>query len=496
MPNHQLLARWLLAVAVLSASLPPEAATESEATKAEGDPLAAYSQSEAFTYPPATEQREAVRQMSDAIRQMQPGEHDVMLRRVLERCSVSIAEEFWTELQNSTSAPAELRKNTSALLKRLREIREFDEKSTPEFVSQAVAAKNPSALGVAIFALRTEELQGSAAKGLGELGDPVAVRCLALRLRQAASLSSGGAEQQMSRIQLRKSLIATLSAVTEIEMTVDGSEDAANKALEATQVWSVKQTGKNQSSINLEQRLKGVQQGTVSNEPEEKIKAVREARDTGSPEHIPSLLQIAQIYAEPRKDAENLPWPVRDANLAFEALDAADALGDIKQELLSYAQDHKRRMYLACCAIRILGRDADAGLMAKLEKIHEKSTHNYVRGAVSEARTAFTVNRHLKGLETPREQTAFVLSRFGCDWNPIVEVTQESESRKKPVYVWSQNQLLRLSKLYPAEVARAVHDLEYASTMDAVYNRSFREYVVNHFLSKEAKIDFRKLEQN
>lgn len=36
MPNHHLLARWLLAVAVLSASLSQEAATESDVTKATG----------------------------------------------------------------------------------------------------------------------------------------------------------------------------------------------------------------------------------------------------------------------------------------------------------------------------------------------------------------------------------------------------------------------------------------------------------------------------
>lgn len=50
MPSHHLLPRWLLAVAVLSALLPQETATASDKIKAEGDPLAAYAQSDAFTH--------------------------------------------------------------------------------------------------------------------------------------------------------------------------------------------------------------------------------------------------------------------------------------------------------------------------------------------------------------------------------------------------------------------------------------------------------------
>jgi hypothetical protein len=45
----------------------------------------------------------------------------------------------------------------------------------------------------------------------------------------------------MSRIQLRKSLVAALSATTGIEVTDDGTEAAAIKALEATQAWSARQ---------------------------------------------------------------------------------------------------------------------------------------------------------------------------------------------------------------------------------------------------------------
>ena len=190
-----------------------------------------------LSYPPATEQREEVEHLSDAIRQMQPGEQDVMLRRMLECCSMGVAEELLAELRTSRRAPAELRKNASALVNRLLDIKELDEKSAPDFVSQAVAAKNPSTLCIALFALPTEVLQGSAAGGLRELRDPIAVRCLALRLRQVASVAQGGKEQQMIRIQLRKSLVAALSATTGMEMSDDGTEAAATKMLQATETW-------------------------------------------------------------------------------------------------------------------------------------------------------------------------------------------------------------------------------------------------------------------
>lgn len=171
-------------------------------------------------------------------------------------------------------------------------------------------------------------------------------------------------------------------------------------------------------------------------------------------------------------------------------------LGDINKELLSYAQDYKRRMYLACCAIRILGRDPDAELMEQLEKIHDESTHNYVRGAVASARSAFDSKRHLSSLKEPRQKIGYILRDFDCDWNIITEGSRESDNKKKPRSVYAQRQLLRLSELHPVVVARAVHDLEYGSELDPEYNRSYREYIASRFLSNEAKSEFRKLEQN
>lgn len=227
-------------------------------------------------------------------------------------------------------------------------------------------------------------------------------------------------------------------------------------------------------------QLQAARDGSVDDDESER--AVRLARDSGRAEYVSLLLEIAQKRGTGGKRSD----------VAFEALHAADALADIRMELLAFARNHHNEPWLARCAILILAREYEKETYQLLKSIYDESQVNFVRNAAVEAHTIKSLETRLRAHERPADQIALVLRCFLCDWNTFTLGDKELHGKQFPRAVWTQRRLRELSTEHPKLAAEAVlMDSKYRNRSE-VLSRSYREFL-SKFLGDDSRTEFGRL---
>jgi hypothetical protein len=185
------------------------------------------------------------------------------------------------------------------------------------------------------------------------------------------------------------------------------------------------QTAEPTRSTAVHNQLQAARDG--SSDDNESERAVRLARDSGRAQYVSLLLEIAQ-----KRGTDG-----RRSDIAFEALHAADALADIRMELLAFARNHHNEPWLARCAILILAREYEKETYQLLKSIYDESKVNFVRNAAVEAHTIKSLETRLRAHERPADQIALVLRCFICDWNTFTLGDKELHSKQFPRAVWT-----------------------------------------------------------
>jgi len=126
--------------------------------------------------------------------------------------------------------------NIGLLLRRINMIKSLDQDGAFAHVEQLKDDRNVDALCVSLCGFRTEAMQAKAAQALGYLGDPKAVRILAIQTLGAAAMPLGGTEGRLSREELRGSLVEALASCTGLDFSeYDVSEAATLKVVKRCQ---------------------------------------------------------------------------------------------------------------------------------------------------------------------------------------------------------------------------------------------------------------------
>jgi len=119
----------------------------------------------------------------------------------------------------SQKASADSKPNIAILLERIREIRSLRGDKASVFIKKLKEEKDVNGLCVSLAGLRTEPMQAKAADALASLEDPTATKVLAIQLVGAGGAALGGAEAQIDREQLRRSLVEALASCTDLDFS-------------------------------------------------------------------------------------------------------------------------------------------------------------------------------------------------------------------------------------------------------------------------------------
>jgi len=195
-------------------------------------------------YPPIAEQERRMGKFRPVLEQSTPLERPYEgLRRMVEEVPLQYVASRLESMGRATSAAG--KPNVHLLLGKIEEVRNLYEDATfAVYVDKLREMGDVDGLCVAMCGCRTEPMRAKAADALACLGDPKAVKVLAIQALGTACLAPGGTEGRILREQLRRSLVKALSSCTGLHFSgYDGSEAATLEVVKRCQDW-LEESGK------------------------------------------------------------------------------------------------------------------------------------------------------------------------------------------------------------------------------------------------------------
>ncbi len=188
-------------------------------------------------YPSLEKQKERLKKFSHLLLQQSPTDDpDAILHQIMEHVGLRNIERHLEELSQHPSFKTN--PSVPVLLGRITQMKALDHAAASDFVREAKEHHKVDTLCVALYGLRSWELQAQAAEALGSLADTSAVRILAIRLFHAGSTSSGGVETRALKKQLRRSLATALERCTGLDFAdYDASEARTPEVVKRCEQW-------------------------------------------------------------------------------------------------------------------------------------------------------------------------------------------------------------------------------------------------------------------
>jgi hypothetical protein len=184
------------------------------------------------------EQKKDIEKFSDVINSERRIENpDQMLRQMMDEASLSYIRTHLEELSEKPSAKD--KPNIHILLDRIEKMRSLVGAEVAEFIREAKENGNTDGLCVALWGLGGgAPNHAKVAEALGSLGDPSAVRVLAVRLAMASVEGPGGVQYDSVRRQLCRVLVPALESCTGLDFSdYDGTEAGGLRVVKRCEEW-------------------------------------------------------------------------------------------------------------------------------------------------------------------------------------------------------------------------------------------------------------------